>query len=375
LNNPTESMFDKPRTFWSTPRSSLNWLALGLLLAAWNAADHDDSKSDRRRRKFARLYLCVRASSAAFANNAALIPRAYFVDTGAFERGHRNSLQESQKRKGNVKLHTSNGGAFMLATETNKQILIVDRDVAAVEPLRQRLSDAGFNVRAITDGAAAAMAVAERPPHLVIIDWNMPGFTALDLIQGSGRTFHPSRPADHFVGARRRAGCRGGLNFGADDYIAKPFSLREVVARVSAVLRSRSLGAQPSTLSCDSLVLDSATNRVTAHGRLINLRGIEYRLLEFLMSNLGRTFNRTQLLDPGLGRRHRCRRAHRRRQCAAAAQDPERIGLRILYPDRARLRLSVRAAGGPGGRPRRGAFLSGKSDIRHILRFHAMFHA
>ncbi len=72
----------------------------------------------------------------------------------------------------------------MLATEFNKQILIVDRDVAAVEPLRQRLSEAGFNVRAITDGAAAAMAVAERPPHLVIIDWNMPGFTALDLIQG-----------------------------------------------------------------------------------------------------------------------------------------------------------------------------------------------
>jgi two-component system, OmpR family, phosphate regulon response regulator PhoB len=87
-----------------------------------------------------------------------------------------------------------------------------------------------------------------------------------------------------------------GLNFGADDYIVKPFSLREVVARVSAVLRSRSLGAQPSTLSCDSLELDSATNRVTAHGRLVNLRGIEYRLLEFLMSNLGRTFNRTQLL-------------------------------------------------------------------------------
>jgi two-component system phosphate regulon response regulator PhoB len=179
----------------------------------------------------------------------------------------------------------------MLATEPNKQILIVDRDVAAVEPLRQRLSDAGFNVRAITDGAAAAMAVAERPPHLVIIDWNMPGFTALDLIQGirAARLIILSA-----LGGEQDV--VAGLNFGADDYIVKPFSLREVVARVSAVLRSRSLGAQPSTLSCDSLELDSATNRVTAHGRLVNLRGIEYRLLEFLMSNLGRTFNRTQLL-------------------------------------------------------------------------------
>jgi DNA-binding response OmpR family regulator len=71
----------------------------------------------------------------------------------------------------------------MLATENPRQILIVDRDVAAIEPLREKLSDAGFIVRAITDGAAAALAVAEHPPHLVIVDWNIPGFTALDLIQ------------------------------------------------------------------------------------------------------------------------------------------------------------------------------------------------
>ena len=185
----------------------------------------------------------------------------------------------------------------MLATEPNKQILIVDRDVAAVEPLRQRLSDAGFSVRAITDGAAAAMAVAERPPHLVIIDWNMPGFTALDLIQGIRAA--RATQAVRLIILSALGGEQdvvAGLNFGADDYIVKPFSLREVVARVSAVLRSRNLGVQPSMLSCDSLELDAATNRVTARGRLINLRGIEYRLLEFLMSNLGRTFNRTQLL-------------------------------------------------------------------------------
>jgi len=59
----------------------------------------------------------------------------------------------------------------MLATDTNRQILIVDRDVAAVEPLRQTLGEAGFAVRVITDGPAAIAAVAERPPHLVIIDW------------------------------------------------------------------------------------------------------------------------------------------------------------------------------------------------------------
>lgn len=128
----------------------------------------------------------------------------------------------------------------MLATETAKQILIVDRDVAAVEPLRQRLSEAGFLVRAITDGATAAMAVAERPPHLVIIDWNIPGFMALDLIQGIRVTRAPQ--AIRLIILSALAGEQdvvAGLNFGADDYISKPFSLREVVARVSAVLRAR----------------------------------------------------------------------------------------------------------------------------------------
>jgi two-component system phosphate regulon response regulator PhoB len=167
----------------------------------------------------------------------------------------------------------------MLANDTTKQILIVDRDVAAVEPLRQRLSEVGFLVRAITDGAAAAASVAERPPHLVIMDWNTPGFMALDLIQGIRATRAPQA-----------------IRLIIDDYIAKPFSLREVVARVGAVLRTRHRDKQPSMLSCEGLLLDSSTNRVTAGGRPINLRGIEYRLLEFLMSNVGRTFNRTQLL-------------------------------------------------------------------------------
>jgi len=186
---------------------------------------------------------------------------------------------------------------LMLATETNKQILIVDRDVATVEPLRQKLSEAGFVVRAIIDGAAAVTAVAERPPHLVIVDWNMPGFAALELIQGVRRARVPQ--AVRLIILSALSGEQDvvtGLNLGADDYIAKPFSLREVLARVSAVLRSHVQEERHSALSCDELVVDSTSNRVTAHGRLVNLRGVEYRLLEFLMSHIGRTFNRAQLL-------------------------------------------------------------------------------
>ena len=185
----------------------------------------------------------------------------------------------------------------MLAPQTNKQILIVDRDVAAVEPLRQKLTDSGFRVRAITDGTSAIAAVNERPPHLVIIDWNMPGFAALEVIQGVRRARVPQ--VVRLIILSALAGEQDvvtGLDLGADDYIAKPYSLREVLARVSAVLRSPKQQDTHEELTCDELVLDAATNRVTARGRLLNLRGVEYRLLEFLMSHPGRTFNRTQLL-------------------------------------------------------------------------------
>jgi two-component system, OmpR family, phosphate regulon response regulator PhoB len=185
----------------------------------------------------------------------------------------------------------------MLATETNKQILIVDQDVASIEPLRQKLGEAGFVVQAITDGSAAITAVAERPPHLVIIDWNMPGLAALEVIQGVRRARVPQAVRLIILSAlSNEQDVVTGLNLGADDFIAKPFSLREVVARVCSVLRSHHYEDERSTLSCEDLVLHGSTNRVTAQGRLLNLRGVKYRLLEFLMAHPGRTFSRTQLL-------------------------------------------------------------------------------
>jgi two-component system phosphate regulon response regulator PhoB len=186
----------------------------------------------------------------------------------------------------------------MLATETKKQILIVDRDVATVEPLRHRLAEVGFTVRAIADGHAAASALAERPPHLVIIDWNMPGFTGLELIQGLRRARTAEAMRLIILSAlAEEQDVVSGLSMGADDYIAKPFSLREVVARVAAILRSRRRDDGAAALQFDELVLDAAANRVSARGQSLNLRGVEYRLLEFLMTHPGRTFNRAQLLS------------------------------------------------------------------------------
>jgi two-component system phosphate regulon response regulator PhoB len=185
----------------------------------------------------------------------------------------------------------------MHSPDNKKQILIIDRDVATVEPLRQKLSDAGFAVRVIADGTAALASIAERPPHLVIIDWNTPGFAALELIRILRRTRLPQ--AARLIILSALAGEQdivAGLDLGADDYIAKPFSMREVVTRVRVLLRSRPIEALVASLSFGDLALDATTNRVTARGRLLALRGIEYRLLEFFMSHPGRTFNRGQLL-------------------------------------------------------------------------------
>jgi two-component system, OmpR family, phosphate regulon response regulator PhoB len=183
----------------------------------------------------------------------------------------------------------------MLAAGLQKQILIVDRDLAAVEPLRQRLSESGFVVRAINDGAAALTALKERPPHLVVIDWNIPGYGALEVIQCVRATRLPQ--AMRLIILSALSGEHDivrGLESGADDYIAKPYSLREAVARISVVLRTYVHKCEPQTF--DRLTLDSTTHRVTAQGMALNLRGAEFRLLEFLMSHPGRAFNRSQLV-------------------------------------------------------------------------------
>lgn len=186
----------------------------------------------------------------------------------------------------------------MLPAEAKKRILIVDRDIAAVAPLHQRLGDAGLSVSLITDGSAAIRAINELPPHLVIIDWDMPDLVAAEVIECVRRARTPRlirliilsalTGEDHVV---------MGLNLGADDYITKPYSTREAIARVTSVLRSIPHRPSCSATLIDELELDSATNRVTAKGIPLSVRGMEYRLLEFLMLHAGKIFSRSQLLS------------------------------------------------------------------------------
>ncbi len=188
----------------------------------------------------------------------------------------------------------------MIPAQTPKQILIVDRDVAGVEALRHRLRESGFIVSVVTDSLAAATAVAERPPHLVIIDWSMPGFGAHEVIERARATRHPNPVRLIILSALSgEQNVIGGLNTGADDYIAKPFSLPEAVARVVAVLRTRansSLTNRGLPDGYDHALAGAPAKRGSAAESSSHLPSIEARLLEFFKAHPGRAFNRAQLM-------------------------------------------------------------------------------
>jgi two-component system phosphate regulon response regulator PhoB len=186
----------------------------------------------------------------------------------------------------------------MGAIDQAKRILIVDRDVISMEPLRQALCAAGFAVRTVAGDAAAIEALTDSPPGLAIVDWDARAGSGADFVREVLRLPSPGMTRLIIASALcEEQDVVRGLGIGADDYLVKPFSPREAVARVLAVLRTRSrVPAARASLVCDELELDASTSRVMARGRSVHLRGVEYRLLEFLMTHPGRTFNRTQLL-------------------------------------------------------------------------------
>ena len=185
----------------------------------------------------------------------------------------------------------------MPATQTQKQILVVDRDEAGAEETRRALCASDFAARVITDGEAASAAIVSRPPQLVMFDWDMPDFDSTQFFDVIHRA-RVTRPIRLIILSEISAeqAVVTALESGADDYVLKPFSLREIVARVSALLRTARDKPGSRELVGGHLVLNSVTHRITAHGRLINLRRVEYCLLEFLMSHPERAFSRNQLL-------------------------------------------------------------------------------
>ncbi|MGH8143796.1 MAG: phosphate regulon transcriptional regulator PhoB [Steroidobacteraceae bacterium] len=179
---------------------------------------------------------------------------------------------------------------------TAKQILVVEDEQPIRELIAFGLKRAGFEVREAGDYRAARAALADQRPDLVLIDWMLPDTSGLELTRALKRERETRDLPVIMLTARTEESDKvAGLDSGADDYMTKPFSPRELIARVHAVLRRG--GEEAETVRFQALSLDRAAHRVTAGEASVALGPTEYRLLEFFMTHPERVYSREQLLD------------------------------------------------------------------------------
>ena len=177
-------------------------------------------------------------------------------------------------------------------------ILIVDDEAAQLELLRYNLEKAGFKTVQADNGRAALDLVEETDPDLVVLDWMMPEASGIDVCRELRARAATRLLPIIMLSARGEEGDRTlGLDSGADDYISKPFSPRELVARVKALLRRARPSLLQDVMEFDGLVLNPDTMRVERDGELVHLGPKEFRLLSVLMERPERVFSREQLLD------------------------------------------------------------------------------
>lgn len=178
-----------------------------------------------------------------------------------------------------------------------KTILLVEDDRDIREMLVFALEKEGYNVVEAGDGQAAHVAIANERPDLILLDWMLPGDSGIEICRQLKRDEDTRDLPIIMLTARGEEDDRvQGLETGADDYMSKPFSVRELLARIKALLR-RSSPEQDGVLEANGLLLDATSARVTCAGMSIHLGPTEYRLLHFFMSHADRVYNRTQLLD------------------------------------------------------------------------------
>jgi two-component system, OmpR family, phosphate regulon response regulator PhoB len=183
------------------------------------------------------------------------------------------------------------------------RVLIVEDEAPLAELLRYNLEAEGFRVSHAESGEEAEIMVAEERPDLVLLDWMLPQVSGIELCRRL-RTKPETRAIPIvMLTARGEEGDRiRGLSTGADDYVVKPFSLPELMARVKAILRRAAPDRMSEQLKAGDIELDRIAHRVTRGLREVRLGPTEFRLLEFLMESPGRVLSRTQLLDGVWGR-------------------------------------------------------------------------
>jgi two-component system phosphate regulon response regulator PhoB len=182
-------------------------------------------------------------------------------------------------------------------------ILVVEDEAPLLTLLRYNLEKQGFRVEEAADGQEALMRVAEARPDLVLLDWMLPALSGLEVCRQIRRRPNTRDLPIIMVTARTEdQDAVRALDTGADDYIAKPFAMEALLARIRALLRRSAAVPVKGRLEWRDIVMDQDAHRVTRAGRALHLGPTEYRLLEFFLQHPGRVFSREQLLDAVWGR-------------------------------------------------------------------------
>ena len=182
-------------------------------------------------------------------------------------------------------------------------ILVIDDEKDLIELVRYNLENDGFDVIAATDGQSGLEVVKKHRPDLVVLDLMMPGLDGLQVCQQlRADPRSASIPLIMLTAKATEADRIIGLELGADDYITKPFSPREVIARVKALLRRMNArDTQQQVIRCGDLSIDLSGHEVSFRGQRVSLTATEFRILEFLAARPGRVFSRDEIIDAALG--------------------------------------------------------------------------
>ena len=177
-------------------------------------------------------------------------------------------------------------------------ILVVDDETSIREMLVISLESAGYNVLQAENAKTAHSLVLDKHPDLILLDWMMPVTTGLELLRRLKRDEMTDHiPVIMLTAKAEESSKISGLDSGADDYIAKPFSPRELLSRVKAILRRVSREELKDTIVVGDLEFDPLEHRISIAGNLINLAPTEFRLLQFFLTHQERVYSRDQILD------------------------------------------------------------------------------
>ena len=178
------------------------------------------------------------------------------------------------------------------------KLLVVEDEQALAELLIYNLEAEGFEVRGAQNAEEAELLLSEETPDLVILDWMLPQVSGIELCRRwRSRSATSAMPILMLTARGEESDRVRGLSTGADDFVVKPFSLPELLARVQAILRRAAPERIADVLQFDDVELDRAAHRVKRGKRTVKLGPTEFRLLEFMMERVGRVLSRAQLLD------------------------------------------------------------------------------